>query len=72
MGGTGGGGTRNDTDPYDNGTETPLLLSQRSVSEEPGRVDGGPVDLLSLDQVTDLGTNSVPDAVERGVKDSMD
>ena len=51
---------------------SPLLLSQRSVGEEPGRVDGGPVDLLRLDQVTDLGANSVPDAVERGVKDSMD
>ena len=66
VGGIGGGRTRNDTDPYDDGTETPLLLlSYRSVGEEAGRVDGGPVSLPSLDQVTNLGIDSVPDAIER-------
>lgn len=73
VGGIGGGRTRNDTDPYDDGTETPLLLlSRRSVGEEAGRVDGRPVNLLSLDQVTNLGTDSVPDTIERRVKDSTE
>ena len=73
VGGIGGGGTRNDADPYDDGTETPLrLLSQRCVGEEAGRVDGRPVDLPSLDQVTNLGTDSVPDTIERGVEDSAE
>jgi hypothetical protein len=71
VGGIGGGRTRNDTDPYDDGTETPLLLlSYRSVGEEADRVDGRPVNPPSLDQVTNFGTDSVPDAIERGVKDS--
>ena len=72
VGGIGGGRTRNDTDSYDDGTETPLLLSRRSVGEEAGTVDGRPVDLPSLDQVTNLGTDSVPDTIERGVKDSTE
>ena len=67
MGGIGGGRTRDDTDPYDDGTETPLfLLSRRSVGEEAGRVDGRPFNVPVLDQVTNLGTDSVPDAM-RGV-----
>ena len=38
VGGMGGGRTRNDTDPYDDGTKTPLLLlSQQSVGEEDNR-----------------------------------
>ena len=70
VGGIGGGGTRNDADPYDDGTETPLcILSQWCVGEEAGRVNGRPVDLPSLDQVTNLGTNGVPDTIERGVED---
>jgi len=48
VGGIGGGRTRNDTNPYDDGTEAPLLLSQLSVGEEVGRVDGQPVNLPSL------------------------
>ena len=70
MGGVGGGRTRNDADPYDDGTETPfLLLSRRSVGEEAGRVDGRPVNLPSLDQVTNLGTDTVPETIEQGAKD---
>ena len=73
MGSIGGGRTRNDTDPYDDGTETPLLLlSRRSVGEEASSVDGRPVNLPSLDQVTNLGTDSVPDPIERSVKDSTE
>ena len=73
VGDIGGGRTRNDTDPYDNGTETPLLLlSRRSVGEEAGRVDGRPVDPPSLDQVTNLGTDRVPDTIEWGVKNSTE
>ena len=73
MGGIGGGRTRNDTDPYDDGTETPfLLLSRRSVGEEAGRVDGRPANLPGLNQVTNLGTDSVPDTIERGAKDSTE
>jgi len=73
VGGIGGGRTRNDADPYDDGTETPLrLLSQRCVGEEAGRVDGRPLDLPSLDQVTNLGTDSVPDTIEWGVEDSAE
>jgi hypothetical protein len=50
----------------------PPPLPQRCVGEEAGRVDGRPVDLLSLDQVTNLGTDSVPDTIGRGVEDSAD
>ena len=42
------------------------------MGEEAGRVDGRPVDLPSLDQVTNLGTDSVPDTIERGVEDSAE
>lgn len=42
------------------------------MGEEAGRVDGRPANLASLDQVTNLGTDSVPDIVELGAKDSMD
>jgi len=49
-----------------------LLLPQRSVAEGAGRVDGRPVNRPSLDQVTNLGTDSVPDTIERGAKDSME
>jgi hypothetical protein len=42
------------------------------VGEEAGRVDGRSVNLPSLDQVTNLGTDSVPDTIERGVKDSTE
>ena len=75
VGGIGGGRTRNNTDPDDDGTETPLRLlrlSRRCVGEEAGRVDGCPVNIPSLDQVTNFGTDSVPDTIERGVKDSTE
>jgi hypothetical protein len=73
VGSIGGGRTRNDTDPYDDGTETPLLpLSRQSVGKEVGKVNGRPVNLPSLDQVTNLGTDRVPDTIERGVKDSTE
>ena len=74
VGGIGGGGrTRNDADPDDDGTETPpCLLSRRSMGEEASRVNGRPVDLSSLDYVTNLGTDSVPEAIQRGVEDSAD
>jgi len=73
VGGIGGGRTWNDADPYDDGTETALrVLSKRCVGEEAGRVDGRPVDLPSLDHVTNLGTDSVPDTIERGVEDSAE
>lgn len=69
----GGGRTRNDANPYDDGTETPFrLLSQRCMGEEAGRVDGQPVDLPTLDQVTNLGTDSVPDTIKRSVEDSAE
>ena len=42
------------------------------MGEEAGRVDGRPVNLPSLDQVTNLGTDGVPDTIERGVKDSTE
>lgn len=70
VGGIGGGRTGKDADPNDDRAEAPLrLLSWRSVSEEAGRVDGRPVDLVGLDQVTDLGTDSVPDTIQWGVED---
>lgn len=73
VGGFGGSRIRDDTNPYDDGTETPLLpLSQWFVGEEAGRVDGRPLDLPSLDQVTNLGTDSIPDTIERGAKDSTE
>lgn len=73
MSDIGGGRTRNDANPYDDGTETPFrLLSQRCMGEEAGRVDGQPVDLPTLDQVTNLGTESVPDTIERSVEDSAE
>jgi hypothetical protein len=73
VGGFGGGRTGKDTDPNDNRAETPLrLLSRRSVSEEAGRVDGRPVDLVGLDQITNLGTGSAPDTIQWGVEDSAE
>ena len=71
MGGLGGGRTRNDANPNDDGTKAPLL-SRWSVGEETGRVDGRPVNLPSLDQVTNFGTDNVPDTIERGVKDATE
>ena len=73
MGGLGGGRTGLDSDPNHDGTESPLLLlSQWSMGEETRRVDGRSVDFASVDEVTDLGTDSVPDAVQRGVKDAAE
>ena len=40
VGGIRGGRARNDTNPYDNRTETPFILSHQSMGEETGRVDG--------------------------------
>jgi len=42
------------------------------VSEEAGWVDGRPVNLLSRDQVNNLGANIFPDTIELGVIDSME
>lgn len=73
VGSIGGGRTRNDTNPYDNRTKTPLLLlSQWSMGEKAGRVNRRPFNLPSLDQVTNLGTNSVPNTIEWGVKNSTE
>jgi hypothetical protein len=73
VGGIGGCRPRNDTDPYDDRTKTPLLLlSRHCVGEEAGWVDGRPVNLPSRDQVNNLGTDSFPDTIERGVIDSME
>jgi hypothetical protein len=73
VGGIGGGRSRIDADPYDDRTERPIhILSKRCVGEEAGRVDGRPVDLPSLDQVTNLATDSVPDTIERGVEDAAE
>jgi hypothetical protein len=70
VGGIGGGRARSDTDPNDDGAESPLHpLSQRRVSEKAGWVDRRPVDLPYVKQVTNLGTDSVPDTIERGVED---
>jgi hypothetical protein len=64
VGSIGGGRTGKNADPNDDRAETPLLLlSWRSVSEEASRVDGRPVDLAGLDQVTNLGTDSAPDTI---------
>ena len=49
VGSVRGGRTKNDTNPYDDGTKASLLLSQLSVGKEVGRVDGQPANLLSLD-----------------------
>lgn len=68
-----GGRIRNDTDPDNNGTKTPLhLLFQLCMSEEVGRINGRVANLPGLDQVTNLGTNNVPDTIEWGVIDSME
>jgi hypothetical protein len=73
VGGIGGGGPRNDAKPYDDRTETPLLLlSRRCVGEEAGWVDGRPVNLPSRDQFDNLGTDRFPDTIERGVIDSTE
>jgi len=69
MRGLRGGRARNDTNPYDDGTETPRL--SLGIGVEAGRVDGRPVNLPSLDQVNNLGTDSAPDTIERGAQDSM-
>jgi len=64
-----GGRPRNDTDPYDDRTEAPLLiLSQHCVGEEVRQ----PVNLPSQEQVNNPGTNSFPDTIEWGVIDSVE
>src|SRR5712672_3627653 len=72
VGGIGGGRARNNANPYDDGTETRLLFLSWQFCEEAGRVDGRPVNLPSLNQFNDLGTDSLPDIIERGVKDSTE
>ena len=42
------------------------------MGEEAGRVDGRPVNFPCLDQVTNLGTHSVPDTHQWGVEDSAE
>ena len=41
------------------------------MGEEVGNVNTRPIDLPSLDQVTNLGTDNVPDTIERGVENSV-
>jgi len=73
VGGIRGGRFRNDTNSYDNRTETPLLfLSRRCVSEEASWVDGRPLNLPSRDQLNNIGTDSFPDIIERSVIDSIE
>jgi len=70
MGGVGRGRAGSDSNPDDNGAETALLLlSGRTVC---CRVNSRPLDSVRLDDVENLGTNSVPDLVQRGTKDSVD
>jgi hypothetical protein len=73
VGGVGGGRTGQDANPDNDRTETPLLLlSRRTVCEEAGRVNGRPLDLLRLDDVANMGTDSTPDLVQRGTEDSAE
>ena len=73
MSDIGGGRARDDADPNNNRSESPLLLSSKvPVREEASRVDGRRADIPSLDEVTDLWTNPFPALVERGVEDSTD
>ena len=70
MGGIGGGGPRLDAQPYDNRTETSLpVLSRCRVGEEAGWADGGAGYLLNLDKFNNLGTDRLPDRIERGTID---
>ena len=70
MGGFGRGRTRLDSDPDNDGSESPLLVL--SVSEETRRIDGRPADIASFDQVTNLGTDNVPDTVQTSVEDAAE
>ena len=42
------------------------------MGKEVGRVNGRPFDLPSLDQVINLGTDSILDTIKWGVKDSTE
>ena len=74
VGHIGGGRARNHPDPNDDRTESSLLIQRfrRWMGEEASRINRGPSNFLSFDQVLDLGTNGVPDLIERGVEDTMD
>lgn len=57
-----------DANPNHNGTES--LLPILSVSDEAGGINGVASPHTTSHQVANLGTDSAPDAVERGVIDS--
>lgn len=71
VGSVGGSRTGLDSNPENDRSETPLLfLSRWTVCEKAGRVNGGPLDLPCLDDVANLGTDNVPDLVQRSIEDS--
>lgn len=68
VGGVGGGRAGVDTNPNHNGTAR--LLPVFSFGDEAGGINGETILRTTLHQGENLGTDSVPDAVERGVVDS--
>ena len=71
MGSVGGGRTRWDTNPDNNWSKTPLIaLSQHSMLEEVGWLNGGVLDVPCLDKVMNCRTNNMPDPIQWGIEDS--
>ncbi len=73
VGSVGGGRTRLDSNPYNDWTETPLVpLSWLGVCEEACRVNGGALDISCNDDVDNLGTDSIPGLIQRGIEGPID
>lgn len=68
VGGVGGGRAGIDANPNHNGTKR--LLPVLFFGDEADGINGETILRTALHQVANLGSNSVPDAVERGVVDS--
>ena len=66
----GGGGSGMSRNPNHDGTNS--VLPVLAVGDETSCLDGRVVNLPSFQELADLGSDSVPDSVERRVEDSID
>ena len=63
---------RPDTNPDHNRAKTSILLISRwTMCEEASCANRSPFDLVCLQDIRDLGANSIPNLVQRGIKDAM-
>ena len=66
----GGGGSGMSRNPSHDGTNSVRVLPVLAVCDETSCIDGRVANLPIFQELTDLGSDSVPDSVERRVKDS--